>query len=178
MAYPEAPWRLRGELILVPARTPGPRLGGVMLASYTGGTLAYRELIVFSHATRKGMVISHIYVDDEQSRAAGRSIWRLPKELASFEYQRDRFTARQGDVTLLRAQLRRRPGVFPLRLPAPITSDAGQTAGLARIKAAPALVRLEIPDNSPFAHLNLHGTHVALAGDDLDLRMPAPTRRS
>ena len=66
MAYPEAPWRLHGELIVVPARTPGRQIGGVMLANYTGGTLAYRELIVFSHATTHGMVISHIYVDDEQ----------------------------------------------------------------------------------------------------------------
>ena len=53
-----------------------------MLANYTGGTLAYHELIVFSHATTRGMVISHIYVDAEQSMHGGREIWGLPKELA------------------------------------------------------------------------------------------------
>jgi acetoacetate decarboxylase len=174
MDHPPPPWHLNGELILVPALVKPRALGGAMLVDYRSGTLAYRELIVFSRATRRGMVVSHIYVDDEQSLAGGRNIWGLPKELATFEYERHRFTARQGDVTLLHAKLRRRPGVLPLLLPTPITSDAGQTVGLARIKAAPALVRLEVPDNSPFANLNLHGTHVALAGDDLDLRMPAP----
>ena len=50
----------------------------------------------------------------------------------------------------------------------------GVTVGTARIKAAPALVKLEVPHNSPFAHLRLDGTHVALAGDGLDLTMPPP----
>ena len=171
MAYPEAPWRLHGELIVVPTWPPGR---GVMLANYTGGTLAYRELIVFSHTTLKGAVISHIYVDDEQSQSGGIDIWGLPKELATFISARDHFTARQGDVTLLHAKVRRRRGVVPFLLPTPITSHKGQTIGKARIKAAPALVKLEIPHNSPFAHLNLNGTYLGLAGDDLDLRMPPP----
>jgi hypothetical protein len=145
-----------------------------MLANYTGGTLAYRELIVFSHTTLKGAVISHIYVDDEQSQSGGIDIWGLPKELATFISARDHFTARQGDVTLLHAKVRRRRGVVPFLLPTPITSHKGQTIGKARIKAAPALVKLEIPHNSPFAHLNLNGTYLGLAGDDLDLRMPPP----
>jgi acetoacetate decarboxylase len=174
MAHPQAPWRLYGELILVPARIPGRQIGGVMLANYTGGTLAYRELIVFSHATSHGMVVSHIYVDHEQSMEGGREIWGLPKELATFVYERDRFTATQGDTTLLHARIRRRPGMIPLRLPTPITSAKGDTIGDARIKAAPALVRLEIPATSPFAHLRLDGTHLALAGDALDLTMPPP----
>jgi acetoacetate decarboxylase len=170
MAYPDAPWRLHGELVVVPARG----LRGVMLARYTGGTLAYHELIVFSHATARGMVVSHIYVDDEQSMAGGREIWGLPKQLATFTYGRARFTARQGDVTLLHARIRRRRGAIPLVLPTPITSEKGDTIGRARIKAAAALVKLEIPHDSPFAHLRLGGTHVALAGDDLDLTMPPP----
>jgi acetoacetate decarboxylase len=145
-----------------------------MLANYTHGTLAYHELIVFSHATTHGMVISHIYVDDEQSMEGGREIWGLPKELATFVYERDRFTATQGDTTLLHARIRRRRGAIPLRLPTPITSEKGDTIGDARMKAAPALVRLEVPPTSPFAHLRLDGTHLALAGDGLDLTMPPP----
>jgi acetoacetate decarboxylase len=65
--------------------------------------------------------------------------------------------------------------VLPIPLPAPITSEKGDTIGVAKIKAAPALVKLEIPHTSPFAHLNLHGTHLALAGDELDLHMPPPS---
>lgn len=174
MPHPPAPWQLNGELVVVPARTAGRQLGGVMLANYTGGTLAYRELIVFSRATAKGMVVSHIYVDDEQSRSGGHEIWGLPKELATFTYERATFTARQGDTTLLHARVRRRPGLLPIVIPTPITSEKGQTIGTAKIKAAPALVELQIPHNSPFAHLGLQGRHLGLAGDDLRLHMPAP----
>ena len=97
MPHPPAPWHLNGELVVVPALTSARQLGGVMLANYTAGTLVYRELIVFSHATARGMVVSHIYVDSEQSMSGGHEIWRLPKELAEFEYGDRTFTARQGD---------------------------------------------------------------------------------
>lgn len=177
MSHPPAPWHLTGELVVVGALTAQRTVGGVMLADYTGGTLVYSELIVFSHATPRGMVISHIYVDDEQSLEGGHEIWGLPKELAQFEYGRDRFTARQGDITLLHAKVRRRRGRLPITIPTPITSPAGDTLGRARIKAAPALVELQIPHNSPFAHLGLDGRHLALAGDDLRLHMPPPRVR-
>jgi acetoacetate decarboxylase len=173
MTYPEAPWHLNGELIIVPALVKPRALGGVLLANYTSGTLAYRELIVFSRATARGMVISHIYVDDEQSLRGGRHIWGLPKELATFTYRRTRFAARQ-EGTLLEARIRRRPGRVPMLVPAPIVSEAGATLGRAWIKAAPALVTLGVPPDSPFASLGLSGTHLALAGDDLRLTMPPP----
>ena len=130
---------------------------------------------MFSLATARGMVVSHIYVDDEQSLSGGREIWELPKELAEFEYGDRTFTARQGDTTLLHAKLRRRRGWLPIVIPTPIISSAGQTIGRARIKAAPALVELEIPQTSPFAYLGLAGRHVALAGDELRLHMPPPS---
>jgi acetoacetate decarboxylase len=174
MAHPPPPWHLFGELIVVPALVKPRALGGVMLANYTSGTLVYRELIVFSRATARGMVVSHIYVDDEQSLSGGHEIWGLPKELAEFEFTKKRFTARRNGGTLLEASIRRRPGRLPLVIPAPIVSDAGVTLGYARIKAAPALVALDVPPTSPFASLGLSGTRPALAGDDLDLTMPAP----
>lgn len=157
MDHPPAPWRLFGELILI----PGPR---VMLANYTSGTLVYHELIVFDRALR----IRHIYVDDEQSLRGGRAIWGVPKQLATFTYTRTRFSARQGDTPLLDARIRRRRGVIPLVLPAPIR---GVATGRAAVKAAPALVRIE--DHGPFAELA--GTHLALAGDDLRLTIPGPS---
>jgi acetoacetate decarboxylase len=175
MDHPQPPWHLFGELIVVPALVKPRALGGVLLANYTSGTLVYRELIVFSHATARGMVVSHIYVDDEQSLSGGREIWGLPKELATFESTPTRFSARQGSDVLLEARIRRRPGRLPLIIPAPIVSDAGATVGRARIKAAPALVTLDVPARSPFASLGLSGTRVGLAGDDLALTMPAPT---
>ena len=41
--HPPPPWRLRGQFLLIPTGFGT----GVMLARYTGGTLAYHELIVF-----------------------------------------------------------------------------------------------------------------------------------
>ena len=172
--HPPPPWHLFGELIVVPALVKPRALGGVMLASYTSGTLVYRELIVFSRTTVRGMVVSHIYVDDEQSLSGGREIWGLPKELAEFEYSPKRFAARQNGSTLLEATIRRKPGRLPLLIPAPIVSEAGATLGRARIRAAPALVTIDVPPSSPFASLGLSGTRAGLAGDDLDLTMPAP----
>ena len=174
MSYPEAPWHLEGEFIVVPALTAQRQVGGVLLADYQAGTLRYHELIVFSHATARGMVVSHIYVDSEQSMRGGINIWGLPKELADFALTRSTFTAAQHGNTLLSARIRRRPGVVPMLLPTPITSHAGTTIGRARIKAAPALVTLDIPAESPFAPLGLHGRHLGLAGDELRLTMPAP----
>ena len=174
MAYPPPPWHLNGELILVPALVKRRALGGAMLVDYRSGTLAYRELIVFSHATRRGMVVSHIYVDDEQSLSGGHEIWGLPKELAEFESTPTRFVVRQNGATLLEAKIRRRRGRLPLLIPAPVVSAAGMTLGHARIKAAPAVVTLTVPPTSPFASLGLSGTRPALAGDDMALTMPAP----
>jgi hypothetical protein len=165
-------------VLIVPTPVRTRAIAGVMLADYRAGTLQYHELIVFPHATPRGMVVSHIYVDDEQSLSGGRHIWGLPKELAQFEVTPTSWVVRQAGTLLLRASVRRKPGWLPMVIPAPITSDAGQTLGHARIKAAPALVQLEVPPESPFAHLRMDGTHVALAGDELNLTMPAPLRPS
>jgi acetoacetate decarboxylase len=146
-----------------------------MLADYTGGTLAYRELIVFSRPKlargRPGWVVSHIYVDDERSRSGGRAIWNLPKELADFSVAPGRFEVRQGGELLLSARIRRRPGFLPLTFPTPAIGEldgrpVSLLGGRARIKAAPALVQL----SGRF----VTGTRLGLAGDELRLTMPAP----
>lgn len=178
MSYPAPPWRLEGELVIVPALVRPRALGGVLLADYRAGTLRYRELIVFARATARGMVVSQIYVDSPESLRGGRAVWGLPKELAEFELTRGTFAARQGDQVLLSARIRRRTGRVPLLIPAPVVSEAGATLGRARIRAAPALVTLDVPAASPFASLGLAGTHLALAGDELRLTMPAPVARA
>jgi hypothetical protein len=178
VSFPSPPWHLQGELVIVPALVRPRALGGVMLADYRSGTLRYSELIVFSGATARGMIVSHIYVDSEESLRGGRAVWGLPKELAEFELTPSTFTARQGTRPLLHARIRRRPGRLPLFIPAPVVSEAGSTVGRAWVRAAPALVTLEVPDASPFASLGLSGTRLGLAGDDLRLTMPAPLRRS
>jgi hypothetical protein len=155
MAYPPAPWRLHGELILIPARW-----GGIMLADYAGGTLAYHELIVF----RPGFAVSHIYVDSPESMRGGRAIWKLPKELAEFTWSRTAVEVRQNGRVLLQARMRRREGRVPLLIPGPAIGDGKLSVGWLRMRAAPALVTVE--------GFGLAGTRLALAGDGMRLFMP------
>ena len=107
--FPTAPWRLEGAAI-VATRTvaidtarafvprglrivpvlPGRTLAVMGVAGYgPGSALEYHELVVAPALTfsrgKIGFWISHIYVDDAASMWAGRQIWGLPKELATFE---------------------------------------------------------------------------------------------
>src|SRR5215813_13155259 len=108
-----------------------------MLANYTGGTLAYHELIVF----RPACVVAHIYVDSPESMRGGREIWKLPKQLADFTWSRDHVHVAQDGRTLFEARIRRRPGFLPLAIPAPAIGEGGKlSVGWMRMRAAPALV--------------------------------------
>jgi acetoacetate decarboxylase len=155
MAFPPAPWRLHGELILLPARW-----GGALLADYQGGTLTYHELIVF----RPGFVVEHIYVDSSASMRGGREIWKLPKELADFTWSRGHVHVAQHGRTLFEARIRRRPGIVPLVIPGPAIGDGGKlSVGWLRMRAAPALVQAR--------GFGLDGRRLGLAGDGMRLFM-------
>jgi hypothetical protein len=168
MGHPPAPWRLHGELIFIPTRW-----GGAMLAHYTGGTLAYHELIVF----RPGWVVAHIFVDSEESLHGGREIWKLPKELAEFEFRPSVLASsdvratlhasyvevRQDGRTLFTARIRRRPGFVPVAFPAP-AKGGKLSVGWITTRAAPALVEAR--------GFGIDGTRLALAGDGMRLYMP------
>lgn len=104
--FPPAPWRLEGRLDLsvwlVPAGElafeppPGWRLltlfgrgvvGGVWARYGPGGDLAYRELAVGVAVRRRGRIgvtLPWIWVDSARSQQGGRSLWAIPKRLASF----------------------------------------------------------------------------------------------
>jgi hypothetical protein len=201
--YPPPPWRLRGEaaILTAPVRAQAARaagvpggatlrsaggwtLGGVLLARYDEtATLAYHELIVFSGLAtvggRPAFIVSHIYVDSPASRLGGREIWGLPKELAGFAWSSREARVEQDGRLLLRARLRRRAGGVPLPM---LAASLGRRDGLALRasgagvlrRAVPALGRLEVPDDAPFAFLGLAGTRAGVAGDGLDLRFGAP----
>jgi hypothetical protein len=195
--YPPAPWTLRGDAVVVPipVRTMNVRrfvpyevdlvsvngwtMGGILLADYKdGATLDYHELIVFAGLARAGgkagMWVSHIVVDSPASVAGGRRIWGLPKGPATFAYG-----ARRVDVHgLLSARIRERR----VRVPLPLTpatfgvrdESLVWTASKGTLRGGPALVRVEVPADSPLAPLGLGGTWPALAGDRLDLPFPEP----
>ena len=159
MPHPPAPWHLNGELVVVPALTSARQLGGVMLANYTSGTLVYRELIVFSHATARGMVVSHIYVDSEQSMSGGHEIWQLPKELAEFEYGDRTFTARQGDDDAPAREAAPPPRRAADRHPDPDHEPGG-------------------PDDRPRAHQGGAGAGRAADPAQQPVRVPGPGRHA
>ncbi|MEV1289092.1 acetoacetate decarboxylase family protein [Micromonospora sp. NPDC049679] len=111
MTYPPEPWHLRGQLylsvwLLPRARLPelppglaerarpiligGRAVVGTAWVRYeSGGVLDYRELlsaVLVSVGARPGVSIVDIWVDSEASRAGGRELWGIPKELAAFEF--------------------------------------------------------------------------------------------
>jgi hypothetical protein len=109
--YPAAPWRLSGHALaiirIVPIEriapqvpkslsivplAPGRTLSIFYVARYAeSSTVQYHECIVAPALVRKGprigAWISNIYVDNELSMRAGRDIWGLPKQLATFDWR-------------------------------------------------------------------------------------------
>jgi acetoacetate decarboxylase len=110
-SYPSAPWRLSGNAIAIVRLTPIERIAPLVpntlrvvpilpgrtlsifyVARYTAAsTLSYHECIVAPALVRRGARvgawISNIYVDSELSMQAGREIWGLPKQIASFDWR-------------------------------------------------------------------------------------------
>ena len=99
LGYPDAPWRLRGQLWVslfrvtedagrTPGRAPGRPAGlyGAAFVSYEPGSdLTYSELLVARPVGAGPRVeILDIWVDSPASRAGGRELWAIPKELADF----------------------------------------------------------------------------------------------
>ena len=138
VSYPPEPWQLRGQLyasvFLVPvAETPldlppGCRplavlgravVGAVWVAYEPGGVLSYRELmstVLVRRGPRPLVTITHIWVDSEASRAGGRALWGIPKELAEFDFAGAHLAARDEAGPLATGTARPRLRL-PVRLP-------------------------------------------------------------
>lgn len=199
---PPAPWRLRGRVTIVPALVrlasaqarvgsagrvvpvaPGRTLGGALLASYeTGSTLRYRELLVASALVRRGPMIGlwadYVWVDSACSLAGGRQIWGIPKRRSQFsELECGAVEVRTDDGALLKVRSGTPLALIPQPLLAPLFGTLGSGArwclgrgiGLLGI----ARVRLDIPDRSVLAELELEWPSFALTGHAL-ISVPAP----
>ncbi|MFW6296363.1 MAG: acetoacetate decarboxylase family protein [Halothece sp.] len=211
MVYPQAPWQLKGYAIqtlqlvdvdqvrpLIPAELsvvsvfPGKTLGGIYLSSYgAGSTLEYNELIVIAAIARyqdkTGSWVSHLYVDDSDSLAGGREIWGLPKEIASFTWEKDstplakysdRVTVRQGTATLCRLSFNQPQ----LKLPIPFKmgSFGLQSANIlffnSEFKGDLGLTNSEVdlPPESPFSQLNLDQPWLSIYSPQFNFVANAP----
>lgn len=108
MEFPPEPWELRGQLFgavwavprsAVPDVPPGVRPVVVAGRAWVvtawvdyqpGGVLEYRELlaaVLGRVGTRPVATIVGIWVDSPASRAGGRALWGIPKELARFAFR-------------------------------------------------------------------------------------------
>jgi acetoacetate decarboxylase len=212
MLYPPAPWKLQGYAIatlqlidiarvrpLVPAELeiisvlPGKTLGGVYISSYgLESVMEYNELIVVSaivnYAGKWGAWISHIYVDNPNSVAGGREIWKLPKEIAQFSWEGSdaiavkplgyRVTVRQGNSQL--CSLSYSPQTWALPLSAIGNVFSASSSNLlyfkGEFKARTSLIRgeLEIPQDSPFGSINIGQPLLTVACEELRLIAKQP----
>jgi hypothetical protein len=162
--YPPEPWQLRGDLhasvLLVPAdrvpldlpprcravRVAGRAVVGLVWVDYRpGGVLSYRELMATALVRRGAHIMPHIvaiWVDSAESRAGGRALWGIPKELAEFTVADGRFAAVDEKGGIARAEVRRRaavPGRWPLRF-----SVVQRLAGAAKISPVRSRGRLAL----------------------------------
>jgi acetoacetate decarboxylase len=160
---------------------PGKTLGSVYISEYQlGSVLTYNELIIAPALVRDrakiGGWISHIYVDNPDSAAGGREIWGLPKELAEFTRIDRQITVKQQDKTLCR--LSYSPNLFSeLKITPKLTvgcfgnlngnllyfdnSFQGQISSIDS--------KLEIPESSSFASLDLSAPFLTIDLQDLNL---------
>jgi hypothetical protein len=111
LSYPPPPWQTFGDAWFRPylvraadVRVPAPleiearagmTLGLLGFVEYRAPSpLRYRELLWMPARVRSGSMrgywVAKMYVDDEDSLAAGRTEWALPKQLARFDQQNDR----------------------------------------------------------------------------------------
>ncbi len=96
VAYPAAPWRMRGSLWLTLLRLKTAvddlRPAGVYGAAfvdYQEGPLTYSELLIARPvSTDRGrrVSITDIWVDSPASVAGGRELWAIPKGLCDFSH--------------------------------------------------------------------------------------------
>lgn len=205
MTYPSAPWTLRGYAVqtvqlvdLAQARPfvppdlvivsvlPGRTLGGVYLSSYgPGSVLTYSELLVVPALTRYGrrlgFWISHIYVDHPDSRAGGREIWGLPKELAQFTWQageQSHVMVRQGEQVLCTLHYGPQRRLWGQRISQPVYSmfegNLVSYKGTLAAQMGLGKGRVDIPSESPFAALGLARAAYTVHYNDMTFVAHAP----
>jgi hypothetical protein len=203
-SYPPPPWHLGGSMDVSLWRVPvhalpasvaaalprdaGPvRVGvhalvGTAFVRYEpGGALSYDELLAATlvrQGPRPRVTIGDIWVDSPASRAGGRELWGIPKQLASFE-RRDLGTVTEARAALagdVLAEVRvaprgRLPGWRSLPLATTQRLDGVETVAgiraLARVRRTRAAWRF--PPGSPLAWLR--GTPlVSVRLEDLTIR--------
>ena len=194
MTYPPEPWYLGGSLLAsaflvdgarfrdaLPAGRHPLRFGskvvvGLASASYVpGGALAYEELLVALPTWGRGglrITIPQIWVDSDESRAGGRELWGIPKELAVFERSETR-AAMNGTEMVLESHTGRAllPGMRQVALPILQSVEGGSILShnrvIGRIRSLRA--RWSFAADGPLGYLAGHTPFVSFAVRDASI---------
>lgn len=195
-AYPPGPWFLGADLLVSVLRVPEERLaglagalpdgyeavpvGGALLvglavARYApGGVLAYDELLVATLTTggrAPRVTIPQIWVTSEASRAGGRALWGIPKDLA--RVTRTQRAAPRGGAPITRTEIRttddrrlarldarvgHRLSPVPVTVPLPTAQRRPDGSGVVArntVTGTPRRLaaRWDLPQDGPLGHL-------------------------
>ncbi|QYJ05649.1 acetoacetate decarboxylase family protein [Nocardioides panacisoli] len=164
-SYPPAPWPMHGSMWLTVFRVredvdetrPAGIYGAALVDYRAPSPLTYGELLVArSVATGttgpQTVSITDIWVDSPASRAGGRELWAIPKDLCDFEHE----SATTGPLTRTSwtATLGRSP-IAEARF-----TDVSRVAP--RLPFTGRVVQPGIPDHPATAHVVMKGTARAL----------------
>jgi hypothetical protein len=181
MSYPAAPWPLSGSLWLslfrlahdVDDRHPAGLYGAAFVSYREPSPLTYSELLVarlVSSEAGRSVEITDIWVDSPDSRAGGRELWAIPKELADFELDAVRrgpletteWTARAGRTPIAAATFHdasraalRTPYRAAIRQPGiPDTGGDPRDSGMrGSARTLPARARWDVNPDGPLGWL-------------------------
>ena len=134
-SYPPEPWDLHGHAYvgtwLVPlADLPAPHspatkpitlfgrgiVGAAFFVYEQPSPLTYNEImatVLVRDGWRVRVSITHIWVDSEASRAGGRELWAIPKQLADFDVVPHASYAAHDIGSLVLRRVRRLPWMLP-----------------------------------------------------------------
>ncbi len=202
LTYPAEPWDLHGhglvsagllprEFPLTPppgtrvVRLAGRPVAGAVLLTYTAPSpLTYHELML-AVLVRRGLRcfvhIPHIWVDSAASRAGGRELWAIPKELATFEDRGRRATGiAAASIHRIRGALRVPSGFRVVQTRA---DRALETSVRGRATVSPAGASWQFDPTGPLAaatgfrpllHVLIRRFHLTFgSADHRDARQPS-----
>ena len=143
MPFPSPPWQMRAQMFLSlfavratsrPDRPPG--LYGAAFVHYQpGSVLTYRELLVarlMQDGRTPRVRITDIWVDSEQSRDGGRSLWAIPKQLAELSVDDQRGSVSRTTCTgtsIASASFAATPALAVVRTPFAATTSQEREDG-------------------------------------------------
>lgn len=197
--YPKEPWQLAGRMYLsmwlvarheIPEVPLGTRpvtvagrgvVGAAWVVYENDSVLSYNELlraVLVRVGARPRVCVTDIWVDSETSKAGGRALWGIPKEMADFDLDRTdglRASAKSDDGLLAGAAFRpgrRLPGRWPLSYRVAQTLSGRLKTTPVRSRTALSLARADwsASDSGPLGALGLSRPLISVELSDFQIR--------